>query len=48
MGDFLDDENQRQKAAGCDHETTDGPQPTRRPHVQENVAGAITNLQLWS
>ena len=27
---------------------THGPQPTQRPHVQENEAGTITNLQLRS
>ena len=35
-------------AAGCGRETTQGPQPTQRPHVQENVAGTITILQLQS
>ena len=34
--------------AGCGHETTHGPQPTKRPHVQENEAGTITNLQMRS
>ena len=33
-------------AAGCGHDITHGPQPTQCPHVQENEAGTITNLQL--
>ena len=35
-------------AAGCGQETTHGPRPTQCPHVQENEAGTITNLQLRS
>ena len=33
-------------AAGCGHDTSRRPQPTQCPCVQEDEAGAITNLQL--